>query len=86
MQIISSSYPTALITGASRRLGLGFAVARGLAEQGYHVILTARVAQQAEYLACELCDAGMSATALRLDLADRSSIDALPGSIISMCL
>ncbi len=64
----------ALITGASRSLGLGFAVARQLAELDYHVILTARNIGQAEELAVELRRAGYSATALRLDLADRSSI------------
>ena len=32
----------ALVTGVSRRLGLGFAVARQLAELNYHLILTAR--------------------------------------------
>ena len=38
----------ALVTGVSRRLGLGFAVARQLAELNYHVILTARDVRQAE--------------------------------------
>jgi NAD(P)-dependent dehydrogenase (short-subunit alcohol dehydrogenase family) len=64
----------ALITGVSRPLGLGMAVARQLAEQGYHVILTARDIGHAESLAAELRHAGLSASALRLDLADRSSI------------
>ncbi len=67
----------ALITGASRRSGLGFAVARQLAELGYHVILTARDLRQAEDLASELRRAGHSATALRLDLAERTSIHEL---------
>jgi NAD(P)-dependent dehydrogenase (short-subunit alcohol dehydrogenase family) len=68
---------TALITGASRRLGLGFAVARQLAEQNHNVILTARNLWQAEELAAALRNDGFNATALRLDLADRSSIDEL---------
>jgi len=67
---------TALITGLSRRLGLGFAVARQLAEQDYHVILTARNVNQAEQLATELRQAG-SASAMRLDLAEPSSIHEL---------
>jgi NAD(P)-dependent dehydrogenase (short-subunit alcohol dehydrogenase family) len=71
----SSSVPrTALITGGSRRLGLGFAVARQLAEQHYDIILTARKLEQAEELAGELRRDGFNVTALRLDLADRSSI------------
>ena len=40
----------ALVTGVSRRLGLGFAVARQLAELDYHVILTARDIRQAKSL------------------------------------
>jgi NAD(P)-dependent dehydrogenase (short-subunit alcohol dehydrogenase family) len=65
---------TALIIGVSRPLGLGFAVARQLAERDYHVILTARDVRQAETLAVELRRAGHTATALRLDLADRTCI------------
>ncbi len=65
----------ALVTGVSRPLGLGFAVARQLAELNYHVILTARDVRRAEELAVELRRAGHSSTALRLDLADRTSIN-----------
>jgi len=65
---------TALVTGANRPLGLGFAVARQLAEQDHHVILTARDLRQADDRASELRRAGLSATAARLDLADRASI------------
>jgi len=65
---------TALITGTSRRGGIGFAVARQLAEQGYHVILTARDAARAEPLAAELRHDGYPATALRLDLTEPTSM------------
>lgn len=65
---------TALITGVSRSLGLGFAVARQLAEKNHHVILAARDEIQAGRLAAELREAGHQATSLRLDLANRSSI------------
>jgi multidrug resistance protein len=65
----------ALVTGVSRRLGLGFAVARQLAELNYLVILTARDVRQAEELAVELRRPSHTATALRLDLADRTSIN-----------
>jgi NAD(P)-dependent dehydrogenase (short-subunit alcohol dehydrogenase family) len=53
---------SALITGASRRLGIGFATARHLAEQGYHVILTARDVRQAEQLTAELRQSGHNAS------------------------
>ncbi|MER8099241.1 SDR family NAD(P)-dependent oxidoreductase [Kitasatospora sp. NPDC094016] len=65
---------TALVTGTSRPAGLGFAVARELAEQGYHVILTARDHSTAEPLAARLRQDGHAATALRLDLSDHAGI------------
>ncbi|GAA2682534.1 SDR family NAD(P)-dependent oxidoreductase [Streptomyces lunalinharesii] len=66
----------ALITGTSRALGLGFAVARQLAQLEHHVILTARDASRAECLAARLRREGHQATALRLDLTDPASMDA----------
>lgn len=75
---------TALITGVSRPLGLGFAVARQLAEKNYHVILAARDEAQADKLAEELRGEGLSASALRLDLADQSSIRNAAGRLASM--
>jgi NAD(P)-dependent dehydrogenase (short-subunit alcohol dehydrogenase family) len=66
---------TALITGVSRPLGLGFAVARQLAEYDYHVILTARNADQAQQLATQLRQDNLQATALRLDLTDRPGMN-----------
>ncbi|SDX30569.1 Short-chain dehydrogenase [Amycolatopsis xylanica] len=65
---------TALLTGTSRSAGLGFAVARQLAELGYHVILTARDVSRAEPLAEQLRQEGHAATALRLDLTDQASM------------
>jgi len=85
LRYVSPISHTALITGVSRPLGLGFAVARQLAELKYHVILAARDEAQAEGLAEQLRAAGLSASALRLDLADPSSIrnaaDRLAGTI-----
>lgn len=66
---------TALITGTSRAAGLGFAVARQLAELDHHVILTARDPAAAEPLARQLREDGHAATALRLDLTDRTTMD-----------
>lgn len=74
----------ALVTGASRRLGLGFAVARQLAEQHYRVFLTARHIDQAEELAAELRGEGFNAAALHLDLANWSSIDELAARLGGM--
>jgi NAD(P)-dependent dehydrogenase (short-subunit alcohol dehydrogenase family) len=65
---------TALITGASRPTGLGFAAATQLAELGFRVVLTARDPSRAEALAEHLRHQGHAATALRLDLADQSTV------------
>jgi NAD(P)-dependent dehydrogenase (short-subunit alcohol dehydrogenase family) len=70
---------TALITGTGRPAGLGFAVARQLAELGYHVVLTARDVSRAEPLAGQLRQDGHAATALRLDLTDQASMDEAAG-------
>ncbi|MGW7533205.1 SDR family NAD(P)-dependent oxidoreductase, partial [Amycolatopsis sp. NPDC054798] len=63
---------TALITGTSRAVGLGFAIARLLSEQDYHVVLTARDPARAETLAAQL----PNATAVRLDLTDLATMTA----------
>jgi NAD(P)-dependent dehydrogenase (short-subunit alcohol dehydrogenase family) len=60
----------ALITGTSRPIGIGFAVATQLAEHGYHVVLTARDASRAEQLAEQLRQDGHAASALRVDLIE----------------
>jgi NAD(P)-dependent dehydrogenase (short-subunit alcohol dehydrogenase family) len=60
----------ALVTGCSRSIGLGVAVARSLAEQGYHVIVTARNGAQAEQHAAMLRSEGHDVEGLRLDLTD----------------
>jgi NAD(P)-dependent dehydrogenase (short-subunit alcohol dehydrogenase family) len=74
---------TALVTGASRPLGIGFATAGQLAEQGHHVILTARDERQAEQRAAELRRAGHSASALGLDLSDPASVDRAAAQVIT---
>ena len=60
----------ALITGAGRPTGLGVATARALAQQGFHVIVTARRAEQAETQAAALRGEGLSAEGFALDLSD----------------
>ena len=60
---------SALITGASK--GLGLELARFLALQGYHLVITARGAAQLEAAAAQLRSAAPSVTALAGDIADR---------------
>lgn len=61
----TASQPTALITGASR--GLGLALARALADRGWRLILDARGSPALE--------------AARADLARRTLVTALPGDV-----
>lgn len=65
---------TALITGASRGLGLAFA--RSLAEAGWTLVLTARGAEELERAAGEL-----GATALPGDVADPAHVRRLAAAV-----
>jgi NADP-dependent 3-hydroxy acid dehydrogenase YdfG len=64
---------TAVVTGASS--GIGAATARVLAGAGHPVVLAARRLDVCQAIAEEIREAGSEATALRLDLADPSSIE-----------
>ena len=74
--------PHALITGASR--GLGLALARALADRGWQLTIDARVAADLERVAAEL-DHHTDVRALPGDVADdwhrQALIDATPGRI-----
>lgn len=65
----------ALVTGAGRREGLGFAVCRDLAKAGHRVLLTARHEQRGKALADELLQDGLPVEFLHLDLEDRASLE-----------
>ncbi|WP_049569577.1 SDR family oxidoreductase [Nocardiopsis sp. SBT366] len=65
---------TAVVTGASS--GIGAATARGLAAEGYEVVLVARRADRIEALAEEITGNGHSARARVLDVTDRAAVDA----------
>lgn len=69
-----NTHRTALITGASR--GLGLALARGLAERGWNLIITARDAQQLRLVRDELA-ARTHVAALAGDVTDRDHQSAL---------
>lgn len=70
---------TAVVTGASS--GIGAATARGLAEQGYTVVLVARRVDRIRALAEELVEEGHDARPYALDVTDRAAVDAFAESL-----
>ena len=78
-EMFSLTGRTALVTGASR--GLGFAMAKGLAEAGAHIFLNGRDSSTLEVKAKELRDAGLLADIAPFDATDeaggRAAIDAI---------
>ena len=71
-----------LVTGTSRREGLGFAIARAAANEGAIVLLTARDGDVARRLASEIdADAFGAARGHALDITGAHSVAALRGAI-----
>jgi gluconate 5-dehydrogenase len=64
----------ALVTGSSR--GIGFAIARGLAEAGASVVLNARSTTELESARQTLAAAGHDVRALSFDVTDPAAVDA----------
>ena len=62
----------AFVTGASQ--GLGEAIARRLAQDGWHVVLAARRQEQLEHVASEIARDGGSAEAVVLDVSKPDAI------------
>ena len=61
----------ALVTGAAR--GLGFEIAKALAEAGAHVVVTGRTAATLDEAVAKITAAGGSASAAAFDIADRAA-------------
>lgn len=69
----------ALVTGASR--GIGFEVARQLAQRGMIVLLTARVALQSASSATRLTDEGLDVRPQTLDVSRDESVHQLAAAV-----
>lgn len=63
-----------LITGVSRREGLGYETARQLAREGYKVIITARDYQKADHLAATMQRENLDVVPMALDISNADSI------------
>ena len=72
--IDKNNNPIALITGGNR--GIGFEVARQLAQQGIQVLLGSRDAANGERAAQQLASDNLRATFIQLDVTNQASIDA----------
>ncbi len=69
----------ALVTGATK--GIGFEIAKGLAEQGLKVLIGARDLKRGEAAAERLLAEGLDVEALLIDVADAASVRAAADSI-----
>jgi NAD(P)-dependent dehydrogenase (short-subunit alcohol dehydrogenase family) len=76
-----SSKPVAWIAGVGASAGLGAAVARRFAKEGFAVALTGRTASRVKALADEIRAAGGDAHALPGDVADEASIKGIAARV-----
>jgi NADP-dependent 3-hydroxy acid dehydrogenase YdfG len=76
---VEISGKTVLVTGASH--GIGAATARAFADEGAHVLLVARSAEQLALNVKEIEEAGGKASAVTADLSDPEVLKTLPARI-----
>ncbi|MEO1790821.1 MAG: SDR family NAD(P)-dependent oxidoreductase [Cyanobacteria bacterium J06629_19] len=71
-QKVSENRPVAMVTGASS--GIGLAIARSLAEQGYDLAICARRQDRLDAIALQLTQKGVDVLARAVDLRDEAQI------------
>jgi NAD(P)-dependent dehydrogenase (short-subunit alcohol dehydrogenase family) len=69
----------ALVTGASR--GIGLAIARALGEEGYHLVITGRNANALKNAGRELARGGVHVVTRRCDVRTPRSVEALVATV-----
>ena len=74
-QVFDLTGKVAIVTGSTSGIGIG--IARVLARQGAHVVVTGRRAERGEAVAQEIRDEGFSASYHKLDIMDERSAAAL---------
>jgi NAD(P)-dependent dehydrogenase (short-subunit alcohol dehydrogenase family) len=80
-QFLPLSAQVALITGGGR--GIGAATAEALARKGADVIIASRTEAELTATVAQLRTAGLSASALVLDVADEAAVDAAFAGIVA---
>jgi NAD(P)-dependent dehydrogenase (short-subunit alcohol dehydrogenase family) len=70
----------AIVTGASS--GIGEATARELASRGAAVVLASRAAEKLEALEREISASGGTALAVKTDVSDKGSVEAMAGKVV----
>jgi NAD(P)-dependent dehydrogenase (short-subunit alcohol dehydrogenase family) len=78
---VSADRRVAVVTGANR--GIGWAIARQLAEKGHHVVVTARREGLGREAAAELQKQGLAASFFSLDVTRDESVAALAAHLRS---
>ena len=80
MKLFDLSGKVAIVTGGNR--GIGFAIARGLAEAGAAVVIANRNAEAGQQAAAALRADGFKTTSVAADISVKSSVQNLVGRVI----